>query len=177
MKVIGVNGHTGSGKSTVCRVFERLGAYYIDADSVVHALYEKGNAGARKIEIFFGEEFLKSDGSVNRNKLRKVILGDSRKLKILNNLIHPLVAHEVEKLLKKCAKDICVIEAISFDKKHLGRLIDKLIWVDRILDKKNERISNLQEKPEKVDFVLDNNCSKTELKEKSKKLWRKIMSL
>ena len=50
---------------------------------------------------FFGSKFLNSDGSVNRRKLGKVVFDDPRKLKILNNLIHPLVASEIEGMLRK----------------------------------------------------------------------------
>jgi dephospho-CoA kinase len=175
MKVIGVTGFIGSGKTTVCKELEKLGVFYIDSDLIVHDLYEAGKEGARKIELFFGEDYLKKDGSVNRRKLKKVVFGDIRKLKILNNLIHPLVCAEIERVLKKSDAEICVIEAVYFEKKNLGRFIDKLVWVEgRNVD---EKISNLQEKPKHVDFGIENNSSKEELKIKVKKLWQKIMSL
>lgn len=177
MKIFGITGYIGSGKSTVCRELARFGAQVIDADEIVHELYQKDKDGARKIELFFGDDYLKKDGSVNRRKLRKVVFGDSRKLKILNNLIHPLVSSEIEKRLRALDSGICVIEAISFERKCLGRFIDGLIWVERKLKHGDSDILNLQEKPKKVDFTIDNNCSRAELKNRIKILWQKFTSL
>lgn len=176
MNVIGVTGYIGSGKTIVCRIFEKLGAFYIDADTVTHKLYGPDCQGSRKIELFFGPDFLSKDGSVNRKKLGKVVFGDVRKLKILNNLIHPLVAAEIEKELRSVSSDVCVIEAFSFEKKYLGRFLDVLIFVDRKPKSDKRKILNLQSKPEHVDFLIDNNSSKAALKTKVEKIWRKIMS-
>lgn len=177
MKVFGVSGYIGSGKSTLCGFLEKFGARYIDADKITHELYKSGMPGQRKIELFFGEDFLDKKGNINRKKLGKVVFNDVRKLKILNNLIHPLVVSEVEKMMRKSSAEICVIEATYFEKKHLGRFIDALIWVKRKNLPADSKILNLQRKPEHVDFTVENNGSKKDLENNAKKLWQKLTSL
>ena len=76
--LLGVTGYLGSGKSTAIKYFEKYGYFVIDADKVVHALYEPGKDGWRKIKDFFGEEYLVGGkGKVNRPKLRKVVFNNT----------------------------------------------------------------------------------------------------
>jgi dephospho-CoA kinase len=129
--ILGICGCIGSGKSEVLSVLEGEGWFVIDADKVVHDLYESGGPGQRKIADFFGDEFLRSDGSVNRNKLRKVVFEDVKKLKILNALIHPLVFSEIGRILDGVETDKVAIEAVYFEGKHLGGLVDGLLLIER----------------------------------------------
>lgn len=95
--VIGVTGVIGSGKSTVCRYLEeKYGFHWIHADAIVHELYKFGGAGYKKIREYFGKNFVGPKG-VLRGRLRQFILKTPQKLWILNQLIHPLVIHEVNK--------------------------------------------------------------------------------
>jgi dephospho-CoA kinase len=129
--ILGICGGIGSGKSEVLKILESEGWFVIDADKVVHGLYEPGGPGQRKIADFFGNEFLRSDGSVNRNKLRKVVFEDIKKLKILNALIHPLVFSEIGRILDGVEKDRIAIEAVYFEDKYLGGLVDGLLLIER----------------------------------------------
>lgn len=95
--VIGVTGVIGSGKSTLCEFLcEKHGFYWINADAVVHELYRFGQPGYKKIKEYFGDQFVGPKG-VHRGRLRRFILKTHQKLWILNQLIHPLVVHEVNK--------------------------------------------------------------------------------
>ena len=116
--ILGVCGYIGSGKSEVLSVLEDEGWFVIDADKVVHDLYKPDASGQRKISDFFGNEFLRSDGSVNRSKLRKVVFEDVKKLKILNALIHPLVFSEIGRILDGVENDRVAIEAVYFEEKY-----------------------------------------------------------
>lgn len=145
--VLGVTGVIGSGKSTVCRMLsEQFGFYWIEADAVVHDLYRIGQPGYQKIKEYFGEVFVGKYG-VNRGRLRRFVLKSPQKLWILSKLIHPLVAHHVNKKvvqLKRQAKannaplNIC-LEAVFFEEGDLGKLIDRLLIIetrDEILKKR-----------------------------------------
>ncbi len=178
--IVGISGYIGSGKTTVARYFENLGAFFINADAVVESLYQPGKPGYLKISNYFGKEFLTSSGMLNRKKLARFVFADQHKLKILNFLIHPLVTSEVQKLVDQSLAAFIVVEATYFEKKHLGRLVDKILWVEceksllkeRVLlrpgmtEKLFELIFKTQTKPEKIDFTVENNGSVEELYKK-----------
>lgn len=179
--IVGIMGYLGSGKSTALSFLKKYGFYCIDADKIVHDLYEPGNDGWRKIKDFFGDEFLvKGEGKVNRSKLRKVVFNSAPKLRILEKIIHPLVFNEIRERINKADSDKIAIEAVRFDEKRMGVLPDIIVWIDspcgeaykrtaknrNISEKEYETITGLQEKPEKIDFVIENNKSLDELAQK-----------
>lgn len=132
--IVGVTGKIASGKSEVLKMFGERGFYCIDADKIVHDLYESGGSGAKVIAAVFGEKFLNGDGSVNRVKLRDVVFADEAKLKLLNDVIHPLVYEEIAFLTKKHVGENVAIEATYFDPNFLEDFVDKLVWVERPRD-------------------------------------------
>ncbi len=186
--VIGISGFIGSGKSTIAHIFESLGAYRIDADEVVDQIYQPNQPGYKKILEFFGEEYFKKNGELNRKKLAKNIFDDPKKLRILHSLIHPLVTTEIQKIIDKCKNPFIIIEATYFEKKQLKQLISKIIWIEcpknileqrvqqeRAMDKKLfEKIIFYQKKPEEIDYIIENSKTIDELTEKVTKLFQKI---
>ncbi len=93
MKLIGLTGSIGMGKSTVAAMFGELGAAVWDADAAVHRLYSEGGAGVRPI----GERFPDAikDGAVDRAALSGLVLqGAGDPLKDLEAIIHPLVGKD-----------------------------------------------------------------------------------
>ena len=187
--VFGIGGYMGSGKSAAGKIFEKLGARFIDADEVVDGLYQKGEDGYRKVISFFGDKYLTSSGELNRKKFAKVVFGDPKKLRILHDLIHPLVTNQIRKMVDQGSAPVTVIEATYFDKKHLQALVDKVIWIECPKDVLFERISKsrgvdrplferilrIQFKPEHVDFVVKNNGSKKELEMALEKIWQQLV--
>lgn len=139
--VLGVTGIIGAGKSTICRMLEDFGFTWIDADNIVRELYQPGKMGYQKIRGYFGEDFVHISG-VNREKLRKFVLESPQKLWILNKLIHPLVAHEVNKKIVQLKKGKICLEAVYFEKEDLGKFIDALIIVDADPPLIEDRISD-----------------------------------
>lgn len=179
--IVGLTGYLGSGKTTALEYFKEAGFYTIDADKIVHNLYKEGNSGWKKIKDFFGEEYIdKKTGDVNRDALRKVVFKNPAKLNILEKLIHPLVFNELRCEIKNSPENNIAIEAVLFDEKKLGNEISYTVWIeldhktafDRFNTKRNMtfddymKIVNHQKKPEKIDFVIENSGSKSELKEK-----------
>jgi len=187
--LLGVTGYLGSGKSTALNYFEKHGYFVIDADKVVHELYEPGKDGWRKIKDFFGEEFLvKGKGKVNRPKLRKVVFNNTAKLKILEKLVQPVVFNEIRKRIQKAKPELVAMESTTFDKQRLGMEVSHILWIDASVKSCFERCSKKrsltkqehknivehQKKPKKIDFTIKNNKGKKELREKVDKIARKI---
>jgi dephospho-CoA kinase len=89
MKVLGLTGGIGMGKSTASNTFRRLRVPVFDADATVHRLQGRGGAAVRPIEAAFPGTT--RDGRVNREALRARVLGDPAALKRLEGIVHPLV--------------------------------------------------------------------------------------
>lgn len=89
MKLLGLTGSIGMGKSATASMFAEAGVPVYDADAVVHALYEKGGAAVGPVGEVFAEAIV--DGAVDRARLRDLVLPDPDALSRLNSLVHPLV--------------------------------------------------------------------------------------
>ena len=92
MKVIGLTGSIGMGKSTTAAMFREAGIPVYDADAAVHDLYDEGGAAVGPV----GEAFpgVVRDGRVDREALRQAVLGKPEELKRLNAIVHPLVGRD-----------------------------------------------------------------------------------
>lgn len=179
--ILGVNGKPASGKSEILNVLEDSGWFCINCDKITRDLYLPGKIGQRRISDFFGEKYLKKNGEVNRAKLRKVVFNDPKKLKILNNLIHPLVISEIKSIIGKHeGKPEIAIEAIDFNEKFFKGLVGKIILVERAessivkvlkIDRKLsqkvvEGLLTAWQKPFRVDAVIKNDSTLKALKKK-----------
>ncbi len=91
MFIVGLTGGVGSGKSTVAREMERLGAYVIDADQVARDVVEPGTPALASVAERFGPEILDADGALNRRKLREIVFANPGEREWLEQLLHPLI--------------------------------------------------------------------------------------
>ncbi|MEK7524134.1 MAG: dephospho-CoA kinase [Patescibacteria group bacterium] len=191
VQVIGVTGVMASGKSLLCRFLrDEYLFHWIETDKIVHELYQVGHLGYQKIKEYFGPQFV-GPKEVYRGRLRQFIMKSSQKLWILNQLVHQLVVHEVNKKIAqikraekgKIQHSIC-IEAVYFEPRDLGKFIVQLIKVDApdevILERLKERkIPKTQIKKmllfqrknmPKTAQVIKNDGTELEFHEKVKKL-------
>ena len=90
MKLIGLTGGAGSGKSTVSAMLKELGAMVIDADEAAHAAYEPGSPGFEAVVREFGPEYAR-DGGIDRARLGELVFHDDAARHRLNAIVHPLV--------------------------------------------------------------------------------------
>lgn len=101
MRIIGITGGIGSGKSTVSRILFTLGAKIIDADVIARKVVSKGEQALKEIIEYFGEELLDEKGELNRKKLADIVFSDAEKLAVLNNITHKYIAEEIIGQIKK----------------------------------------------------------------------------
>jgi dephospho-CoA kinase len=90
MKLVGLTGGVGSGKSTVAGMLRELGATVVDADEAAHAAYEPGSPGFDAVVREFGQEFV-TDGRIDRARLGELVFHDADARMRLNSIVHPLV--------------------------------------------------------------------------------------
>ena len=98
--IVGLTGGIGSGKSAAANFFQNEGITVIDADGLSREVIEEGTSGFASVVEYFGSKIIDSDGSINREHLRKEVFDDDKKKKLLESIIHPLVR---ELMVKKIA--------------------------------------------------------------------------
>ena len=126
--VIGLTGNIATGKSVVRRMLEHLGAYGIDADALGHRAIAQGAPGYKPILNTFGSWILGADGQIDRTRLARIVFTDAEALQQLEAIVHPLVAHAVDLLVRRSRQEVIVIEAIKLIESGLRSQCDTL-WV------------------------------------------------
>lgn len=133
MKIIGITGGVGAGKSTVMDYLkEHFHAYVIQADQVGHQVMEPGETCYSQVIALFGEHILKKDKTIDRKAVSDVVFGNEEKLKKLNGIIHPAVRQFIlEEIQRQKEKktDIVVVEAALLLEEHYEEFCDKVWYV------------------------------------------------
>lgn len=111
MKVIGLTGGVGAGKSLVLTILRtKYNAEVMEADKVAHELMEPGEEGYLRIKETFGEAILNSDGTINRTALGKVIFDNESAREQINSMIHPLVWKRIRQKISASQAGLIVVE-------------------------------------------------------------------
>lgn len=136
MRVIGLTGGIGSGKSTVSRFLAELGAVVIDADKVGHEAFKPGTESWKEVIAAFGREVLTPGGEIDRQKLGEIVFGKPDLLSRLNQVMHPRVYDMVKAQLEEYRQQgvkVVVLEApllveVNTKGASLIELVDE-VWV------------------------------------------------
>ena len=98
MKIIGITGGIGTGKSTVLAVLEKeYQAYIVETDKLAHKLMSPGEIAYNQIVEVFGTDILQEDKTIDRGKLGGIVFQDEEKLQQLNKIVHPAVKQYILK--------------------------------------------------------------------------------
>jgi dephospho-CoA kinase len=161
MKIIGLTGGIGSGKSTVLELFKILGVKTYSADESAKKLVNTDPYLINLIKSSFGENIY-DKGQLNSKKLSKIVFEDTEKLKLLNSIIHPVVAKDFKLFLNSNNEDYIVKEAaIIFETKSENNY-DKIIFIQSPLEIRIERVINRdnisrEEVMKRINNQLDEN--------------------
>ena len=104
MIVVGLTGGVATGKTTVAKMFKQCGAAVIDADQLAHDVVMPGKPAWRQVVKAFGKAVLNPDRTLNRRELGALVFGNRAKLRRLERIIHPRVAREQQRLVRRIAK-------------------------------------------------------------------------
>lgn len=188
--IIGITGGIATGKSTFCNLLSKLGFLVIDSDKIARDVVEIGSEGLKNVVDYFGDDILKEDGSLDRNKLGDLIFNDEKKRIALNNILHPLITKKIRKLIddninteKVIFIDIPLLLEVRSNLEKNGLDFDQ-VWliyskestqVKRLMDRNNlsqdqalMRIKsqmNIEEKRKLADLVINNEGSLEELEQ------------
>ena len=195
MKIIGLTGGIGSGKSTVAKFLAELGAAVIDLDSVGHEALEPESKTGRQVVDAFGKGILAPDGEIDRAKLGEIVFKDPDALRRLNGIIHPvidgIVAQKIEAYRRKGVK-VVVLEAAAMIESGKTAQVEE-IWAtvapeDTVLGRLRDRSGYSKEKSKKritaqlsneerlkhAAVVIDTDCTFDELKDRIMVEWQKL---
>jgi len=126
--LIGLTGNIATGKSTVARMLEDLGATVIDADALVHELQRKGTPAYDAIVAAFGSGILDRAGEIDRKALGSIVFADPEKLRVLESIVHPAVLSESMRRITEAPTRVVVYEAIKLIEAGRAEMCDAL-WV------------------------------------------------
>ncbi len=131
MKVIGLTGGIGSGKSTVAAFLAKLGAAVIDADRVGHEILSRDSEAWQQVVATFGRQILSPDDEIDRSQLGGIVFGNPSALSKLNGIMHPPIGETVAARLKQYRQqgvDVVVIDAPLLIEAGWASLVDR-VWV------------------------------------------------
>ena len=139
MKIVGLTGGIGSGKSTVLNEFKNLGIKTYNADNAAKTLINSDRALIDSIKKVFGNNVYKKN-KLDTKQLSKIVFEDSDKLKVLNSIIHPAVSNDFDSFVKSNDEIYIVKEvAIIFETKS-ENTYDKIILVRAPSEERIKRV-------------------------------------
>lgn len=127
---IGLTGGIGSGKSTVCSIFSKIGTPSIDADIIAKRLVQPGMPALRTIINFFGETITQKDGSLDRKKLRKKIFSSKADRKKLESIMHPIIYDSMLEEIKTITAEYCILSIPLLLETDFCKMTDRILVVD-----------------------------------------------
>ena len=195
MKVIGLTGGIGSGKSTVSAYLKEQGYLILDADQIAHDITKKGSPVLQKIADAFGADMLDAEGNLQRKKLAAVAFSTLENKALLESMttteVVLLISETVAQLRKTKDYDIIFIDAPLLFEAGVDRLTD-LVWmvsadeeirIERVMNRDQisrtdvlQRIANQMSNEEKIrrsQEIIDNSSGKEELYRQVKALLEK----
>lgn len=196
MLVVGVTGGIASGKNSLSTVFEKLGSKIIDADNICRELVYPGTAAWHEIVEAFGESVLNHNNCINRKKLGDIIFQNFAKRDRLNAILHPKVITEEKRQIDIIREEephsivtinaALLIESGNYKEVDLvvvvtaseDAMINRVIERDKISKEDAMRRIKAQmptgEKVKYADYVIDNNGTMAELRERSINLFERL---
>lgn len=195
MKVIGLTGGIGSGKSTVSRCLAELGAVVLDADKVGHEAFQPDTEAWHKVVAAFGRQILAPGGEIDRKKLGEIVFNQPESLSRLNQIMHPRMYDIAKARIEEYRQqgvEVVVLEAAVLIEAGWTSLVDE-VWVtvvseatvlrrlkeqrglaeEQTLARIHSQLSS-EERMKHADVVINNDGNLDEMKARVKELWSRL---
>lgn len=174
MKIIGITGGVGCGKSTVLSYLkEEFSAKIYEADKIAHLLQEPGNICYQKIVDAFGEEILNADGTINRPALGQIVFAEPEKLVLLNEIVHPEVKQYVISKIEEerhAGTEFFVLEAALLLEDGYDKVCDEIWYIFTEESRRRERLkASRGYSDEKIDAVMAAQMSEEEFRRRCRR--------
>ncbi|MCW3132060.1 MAG: dephospho-CoA kinase [Candidatus Methanospirare jalkutatii] len=200
MKVIALTGGVASGKSTVLKMFMRLGAFGIDCDVLSREALRPCTSAWWSVVKAFGKDILRRDLEIKREKLREIVFSDEEKRRTLERIVHP----EVRRMLKE---RLNAIKTLTAEERGVLVVVDVPLLFELGMQSEFERVivvyaseavrlrrllqrgfsreiamkimraqMPLEEKAKQADFVIYNEDSKEETEKEVRKIFETLMA-
>ncbi|HHX71270.1 MAG: dephospho-CoA kinase [Miniphocaeibacter sp.] len=177
-KVFIITGTISSGKSTFSNILREKGFKVIDADKIVHELYNEDFI-KKQLTLNFGNTIL-VDGNINRKLLGNIVFNNKEKKQLLENIVHPKVLDRIVEYISKSEENIFIEIPLYYkvEKELLKRTndfklilitIEKELQIERLIKRNNitreeamvlvDNIENTNKFSKKIDYIIENNGS------------------
>lgn len=187
--LIGLTGTFGSGKSTVARLFEPLGAEVLDADRMAHEALLEGSALYPQLKARFPAAA--GTGGMDRKKLAALVFSDEAQRRALEELIHPYVFQRIAEEVADNSSPVIVLEIPLLYETGFDRSCDFCIVVNSPADVIEKRLTEkgfspdeirrrqqiqipLEEKVKRANFVIDNSGDLEGVRKQVEKIWKTL---
>ena len=175
MRIIGITGGIGSGKTAVLNILrDEYGAFVMEADALAHKLMEPGTACFQRLEQKFKDaDIFLQEGGFDREKVATFIFGEEEKRLAFNGIVHPAVKEYVieqyEKEKKAGNLEFLFLEAALLIEEHYDAICDELWYIYTNEDNRRERlIASRGYSNEKIDGIFKSQLSEETYRSKCK---------
>ena len=196
---VGLTGGIASGKSTVARIFQELGAHVLDADRIAREIVPPDSPALARIARAFGKEMLRPDGTLDRAALGTLVFADAGKRRVLEGILHPLILAEIgrriDELERSDPRGMVIVEAALILELERQAEFDTLVvvWADeeqqrrRMIQRDNlsaeeadrrlEAQMPLSEKRGRAQFVIDNSGDQASCRADAERVYGELLAL
>jgi dephospho-CoA kinase len=197
--LLGVTGSIATGKSTVAKMLEELGARTIDFDVLSRVVVEPGKPAWEDIVAYFGKQVLNEDQTLDREKLREIVFRDMEEKKKLEGFIHPRISEEFTKMVdaytRQDPKVIIQVVIPLLIETNMQAFFHNILMVYASEEEQKKRLMardgcteemamsmirsqiSVEEKKGYCDLIIDNSGPETETRKQVEKLWQNLQKL
>lgn len=170
MKIIGITGGVGSGKTQVLSYIEKhYKCRIVRSDETAHLLYEPGQECYKKLVALLGLEILAEDKTIDKGKMAAVIFSNKILLERVNQIVHPEVKNYILRQIEyekgKGVVDYFFIEAALLIEEHYDQIVDELWYIYADTQIREKRlVENRQYSTQKIAYIMEGQLSEEEFR-------------